>query len=120
MGFDEFLLVEDMTSRGAAEPRGARVGRQADSRRRFMAAWHGSGPRPVVLRDEESAPSERLRQWFHGPSDRWHEFGTCHQAKLVAHRDSIREIAGYSCEGAVIFLYASKNEKHNNTFVLRD
>ena len=68
----------------------------------------------------EIAPSDALRHWFHANSDRWPEFEARYRAELAAQGEMIDELAGYTQDGIVTLIYASKDEERNNAVVLRD
>ena len=68
----------------------------------------------------EIAPSDALRHWFHANPDRWPEFEARYRAELAAQGEMIDELAGYTQDGIVTLIYASKDEERNNAVVLRD
>ncbi len=69
---------------------------------------------------KEIAPSDGLRHWFHANPDRWPEFETRYRAELTTQGEIIDELAGYTQDGIVTLIYASKDEERNNAVVLRD
>ena len=68
----------------------------------------------------EIAPSDALRHWFHANPDRWPEFEARYRAELAALGELMDELAGYTQDGIVTLIYASKDEERNNAVVLRD
>ena len=66
------------------------------------------------------APSDALRHWFHANPDRWPEFEGRYRAELAALGELMDELAGYTQDGIVTLIYASKDEERNNAVVLRD
>ena len=69
---------------------------------------------------KEIAPSDALRHWFHANPDRWPEFAARYRAELAALGELMDELAGYTQDGIVTLIYASKDEERNNAVVLRD
>ena len=69
------------------------------------------------------APSDELRQWFHGHRDHWGEFRRRYLRELrgSAAAKALDEL--YGCmAGAerLTLLFASKDEEHNNAAVLKE
>ena len=69
---------------------------------------------------KEIAPSDALRHWFHANPDSWPDFETRYRAELATLGGVMDELAGYTQDGIVTLIYASKDEERNNAVVLRD
>src|SRR5208282_1525253 len=75
----------------------------------------------VWLRD--LAPSNELRQWFHGNSGEWRLFRKRYLKELADAKGSAAvENLHHLAEGKrkVTLLYASRNQDHNNAIVLKE
>ena len=69
---------------------------------------------------KEISPSSELRRWFgHDPS-RWEEFKTRYRRELEGKRDIMDNLKREADRGTVTFLYAAKDEKHNNAVILKE
>ncbi len=69
---------------------------------------------------KDIAPSTELRQWFHADIPaRWSDFEKRYEAELRG-SDAFRQfLAEVSRHPAVTFVYASRDEEHNEATVLR-
>jgi uncharacterized protein YeaO (DUF488 family) len=68
----------------------------------------------------EIAPSDALRQWYGHHPDKWMEFKSRYFAELDANRDGFAELRRQMGEGAVTFLFSSKEPRLNNAFALKE
>jgi len=69
---------------------------------------------------KEISPSSELRRWFgHDPS-RWEEFKSRYRRELEGKRDIMDNLKREADRGTVTFLYAAKDEKHNNAVILKE
>ena len=68
---------------------------------------------------KDVAPSTELRKWFGHDPAKWPEFRRRYREELrgrPAELEQLRRLAG---EGAVTFVYGSKDAEHNSATVLR-
>jgi len=68
----------------------------------------------------EIAPSDALRQWYGHDPDKWQEFKSRYFAELDANPDGFAELRRQMGEGAVTFLFSSKEPRLNNAFALAE
>ena len=68
----------------------------------------------------EIAPSDALRQWYGHDPDKWQEFKSRYFAELDANPDGFAELRRNMGEGAVTFLFSSKEPRLNNAFALKE
>ncbi len=70
--------------------------------------------------EKEIAPSSELREWFHeNPDQRWPDFEKKYKQELQANPDFTSFVDQISKYTKVTFLYAAKDETHNNAFFLK-
>ena len=67
-----------------------------------------------------TAPSNELRKWYGHDPDKWPEFKSRYFAELDANPDGVAEFLGVMGEGAVTFLFSSKERRLNNAFALKE
>lgn len=66
------------------------------------------------------APSHDLRKWFDHDSEKWEEFKELYRKELFG-SDQVEELLEIVKENETVTLvYASKDEEHNSTVLLRD
>ena len=66
------------------------------------------------------APSDGLRRCYGHDPDKWPEFKTRYFAELDANPDAVAELRHHLGEGAVTFLFSSKEPRLNNAFALKE
>jgi uncharacterized protein YeaO (DUF488 family) len=85
----------------------------------------GVGKQAASLTDwlKELAPSNELRQWFHGHPALWSQFRSRYIKELRG-AEALAELnklyALVADNQTVTLVYASRDEEHNNAAVLRD
>ncbi|MEQ8523470.1 DUF488 family protein [Gracilimonas sp.] len=66
------------------------------------------------------SPSPGLRKWFDHDHDKWEEFKDRYRKELFG-SEAIQELIDIiQKEDTVTFVFASKDEEHNSTVVLKD
>jgi uncharacterized protein YeaO (DUF488 family) len=68
---------------------------------------------------KDIAPSTELRKWFGHDPQRWTEFRRRYRAELAGHREMLTCLRRLAGEGALTFVFAAKDEAHNEAVVLR-
>jgi len=66
------------------------------------------------------APSHELRKWFDHDPDKWEEFQERYRKELFGSKAVVEMIELIRRHRTVTLIYASKDEKHNSTMVLRE
>ena len=66
------------------------------------------------------APSHELRKWFDHDPDKWEEFQEKYRKELFGSKAVVEMIELIRRHRTVTLIYASKDEKHNSTTVLRE
>jgi len=66
------------------------------------------------------APSHELRKWFDHDPDKWEEFQERYRKELFGSKAVVEMIELIRRHRTVTLIYASKDEKHNSTTVLRE
>ena len=70
---------------------------------------------------KEIAPSNDLRKWFNHEPRKWNEFQIKYNEELKEKKELITQLKDIENEKKIITLfYAAKDEKHNNSLVIRD
>jgi len=71
---------------------------------------------------KDLAPSKELRQWYGHDPRRWGAFQRRYGEELRApeKRTQLRELATAARAKTVTFVYAAKDEEHNNAVVLKE
>ena len=70
--------------------------------------------------EKELAPSTELREWFHEvPAGRWDEFVSRYKSELKQNTSLSAFVKRVKAEKTGTFLYAGKDEVHNNAVVLK-
>ena len=68
----------------------------------------------------EIAPANALRHWYGHDPDKWQEFKSRYFAELDANPDGFAELRRHIGDGPVTFVFASKEQKLNNAFALKE
>jgi len=68
----------------------------------------------------DSAPSKELRQWFGHDPERWDEFRRRYFAELDANPEAVRALREQIARGPCTFVYASREERLNNSVALAE
>ncbi|MBX6314377.1 MAG: DUF488 domain-containing protein [Isosphaeraceae bacterium] len=69
---------------------------------------------------KDVAPSPELRKWFGHDPEKWEEFQKRYGAELDANQEAVAELRRKIQEGPVTFVYAARDEQHNNAVALRE
>ncbi|MFA5518166.1 MAG: DUF488 domain-containing protein [Spirochaetota bacterium] len=70
---------------------------------------------------KEIAPSDELRKWFSHDPEKWADFKEKYKSELANNLESIKVIKEImKKEKTITFLYAAKDEEHNNAIVLKE
>ncbi len=67
---------------------------------------------------KDIAPSDTLRKWFNHVPEKWEEFKERYGQELEENQDLVSQLSLHVKKGNVTFLYAAKNETHNNAVAL--
>lgn len=68
----------------------------------------------------EIAPSNGLRHWYGHDPDKWSEFKRRYFAELDANPDAVAAMRRAMGDGAVTFVFSSKEPRINNAFALKE
>ncbi len=68
----------------------------------------------------EIAPSTELRKWFGHDPEKWNEFKQRYWKELQKKSDIISKLAEEIKESHVTFVFAAKDEQHNNAVALKE
>jgi uncharacterized protein YeaO (DUF488 family) len=68
----------------------------------------------------EVAPSTELRKWFGHDVAKWDEFRQRYWKELDKRKDLVSKLARECREKKVTFVFASKEEQHNNAVALKE
>ena len=68
---------------------------------------------------KDIAPSDALRQRFHGHPEDWDAFRKAYAAELKDAGDAVKELRRHLRKGTVTLLYAARDEEHNNAVALK-
>lgn len=69
---------------------------------------------------KEIAPSTELREWFGHEPEKWNEFKRRYWRELEKKQDIVLKLAGEIREKQVTFVFAAKDEEHNNALALKE
>lgn len=69
---------------------------------------------------KDLAPSTELRKWFNHDPDKWPEFRRRYWSELKERGDLLTLLKHRTSEGAVTFVYAAKDERHNSAVALKE
>lgn len=69
---------------------------------------------------KDLAPSDQLRGWYSHDAGKWPDFKQRYFAELSGREELIRLIAEKALTNTVTFVYAAKDEEHNNAAALKE
>ena len=69
---------------------------------------------------KEIAPSTELRKWFGHEAEKWERFKGRYETELRHNMPLVDELAKKANEGPITFIYAARDEKHNEALVLKE
>jgi uncharacterized protein YeaO (DUF488 family) len=69
---------------------------------------------------KELAPSTDLRKWFGHDPEKWNEFRKRYWSELEQKGDLLVLLKHRTIEGAVAFVYAASDAKHNSALALKE
>jgi uncharacterized protein YeaO (DUF488 family) len=67
---------------------------------------------------KELAPSDELRKWFDHDPARFAEFRSRYRDELAAQSERLGDLRRQATAGPLTFLYAARDEEHNNAVVV--
>lgn len=85
--------------------------------------WPRGLSKDKVKMDEwlkDIAPSSELRKWYAHDVPKWPEFKRLYFAELSAKEDLIKTLIEKASTCTVTFVYAAKDEEHNNSAALKE
>lgn len=68
----------------------------------------------------EVAPTKELRIWFGHDPAKWNDFKERYWKELDKKKDNVSKLADESRSKKVTFVFASKEERHNNAVALKE
>jgi uncharacterized protein YeaO (DUF488 family) len=69
---------------------------------------------------KDIAPSTELRKWFNHDPDKWNQFQKKYLKELKENKEAVDTLKEHLKKGTITFLYAAKDEAHNEAEVLKD
>lgn len=69
---------------------------------------------------KEIGPSDGLRKWFGHDPGKWEEFKKRFFKELDGKAKLVDQLIGKAGESDLVFLYAAKDEQHNNAVALKE
>ena len=69
---------------------------------------------------KEIGPSDELRKWFGHDPGKWEEFKKRFFKELDGKAKLVDQLIGKARESDLVFLYAAKDEQHNNAVALKE
>ena len=66
------------------------------------------------------APSNDLRRWYQHEGRKWSGFKRRYFAELAGNPDAMSELRGHMGDGAVTFIFSSKETERNNATALQE
>jgi uncharacterized protein YeaO (DUF488 family) len=69
---------------------------------------------------KDIAPDDDLRKWFHEHPEKWSEFKEKYFKELEEKAGKVNFLLEKGEKKHLIFLYASKDEEHNNAIALKE
>jgi uncharacterized protein YeaO (DUF488 family) len=69
---------------------------------------------------KEVAPSQGLRKWYDHDLQKWEEFRQRYWQELERNPEAVVQLRELLDQGEVTFVYASRDEQHNSTVVLKE
>ncbi len=74
----------------------------------------------VDLWMKDIAPSNELRKWFGHDPGKWEEFKERFNRELDGKPEIVDQLIVRARESDLVFLYAAKDEQHNNAIALKE
>ena len=74
----------------------------------------------VDLWQKEIGPSDELRKWFGHDPGKWEEFKKRFFKELDGKAELVDQLIVKARESDLVFLYAAKDEQHNNAVALKE
>ena len=74
----------------------------------------------VDLWQKEIGPSDELRKWFGHDPGKWDEFKKRFFKELDGKAELVDQLIAKARESDLVFLYAAKDEQHNNAVALKE
>ena len=74
----------------------------------------------VDLWIKDAAPSTELRKWFNHEASKWEQFKSRYFKELDSKTEVLEPIIQMLGKDRISFVYASKEETHNNSAALRE
>ena len=84
--------------------------------------WPPGCTRDAVAVDlwlREAGPSEALRRWYGGDTDRWPGFVERYRSEMRDRADLVRLLRELGRRGQVTLLHGTRDAEHNNAVALR-
>ena len=69
---------------------------------------------------KDAAPSTDLRKWFSHDPEKWEEFRKRYYSELENKHDVVKQLIDLKEKENITFVYASKEENHNNAVALKE
>ena len=69
---------------------------------------------------KDVAPSAELRKWFGHDPAKWEQFKKRYWDELRHNQPAVEALREHIKKGAVTFVYAARDEKHNGALALRE
>ena len=69
---------------------------------------------------KDVAPSPELREWFGHDPEKWEEFRKRYYEELKLKKELLNLLKQKAKEGTVTFVFASRDEEHNNALALKE
>lgn len=69
---------------------------------------------------KDAAPSTELRKWFDHDPSKWNDFKERYFEELEHSPESIKQLKELMSQGTVTFVFASKEERYNNSAALKE
>ena len=66
------------------------------------------------------APTTELRKWFNHDPEKWKEFQKKYLKEVKKNKEAVSTLKEHLKKGTVTFLYAAKDEIHNEALVLKN
>jgi len=66
------------------------------------------------------APTTELRKWFNHDPEKWKEFQKKYLKEVKENKEAVSTLKEHLKKGTVTFLYAAKDEIHNEALVLKN
>ena len=69
---------------------------------------------------KDIAPGTELRKWFGHDPEKWNEFKKRYLVELNENKESVAMLKEQLTKGDVTFIFAAKDEEHNEALVLKE